>query len=122
MDKNQQFHLWYFLAAFMILLRVQSWLSQASHETLGQAVLVRDRGGFLGEDKLSVSPRHRSEATAREVDLAVRGLLGAAYDRAVGLLRDNHADLQAGARLLLERETITPAEFAPLKPGEVAAA
>ncbi|WP_372675384.1 ATP-dependent zinc metalloprotease FtsH [Aquicoccus sp.] len=91
-------------------------------DTLGLAVLEQDRGGFLGEDKLSVSPRDHSEATAREVDLAVRGLLGAAYDRAVDLLRDNHADLQAGARLLLERETITPAEFAPLKPGEVAAA
>ena len=52
----------------------------------------------------------------------MRELLGSAYDRAVGLLRDNHADLEAGARLLLERETITPAEFAPLKPREVVAA
>ena len=86
------------------------------HETLGQVVLEQERGGYLGEDKLSISPRDHSEATAREVDLAVRGLLGAAYDRALGLLRDNHADLEAGARLLLERETITPAEFPPLKP------
>lgn len=92
------------------------------HETLGLAALEQDRGGYLGEDKSSFSPRDHSEATAREVDLAVRGLLGAAYDRAMGLLRDNHADLRAGARLLLEHETITPADFAPLKQGEVAAA
>jgi len=92
------------------------------HDALGLAALERERGGYLGEDKISFTPRDHSEATAREVDLAVRGLLGAAYDRAVGLLRDNHADLQAGARLLLERETITPADFAPLKPTEVAAA
>jgi cell division protease FtsH len=30
MDRNQQLHLWYFVAAFMGLLLVQSWLSQAS--------------------------------------------------------------------------------------------
>jgi len=52
----------------------------------------------------------------------VRNLIGAAYARAVGLLRDNHDDLQAGALLLLERETITPADFAPLKPQEATAA
>ncbi len=92
------------------------------HETLGQAVLEPDRGGFLGEDKLSVSPRDHSEATAREVDLAVRGLLDGAYDRAVGLLRDCHADLEAGAQLLLARETITPEDFAPLKQRERAVA
>ena len=92
------------------------------HEKLGLAALEQDRGGYLGEDKLSLSPRDHSDATAREVDLAVRELLGKAYDRAVGLLRDNHADLEAGARLLLERETITPAEFAPLKSGEGVAA
>lgn len=91
-------------------------------ETLGQAVLEQDRGGYLGEDKLSFSPRNHSETTAREVDLAVRDLLRAAYDRAVGLLRANHDDLEAGARLLLERETITPADFAALKPAEATAA
>ena len=92
------------------------------HETLGLAALEQERGGYLGEDKVSFSPRDHSDATAREVDLAVRELLGGAYDRAVSLLRDNHADLEAGARLLLERETITPAEFAPLKPRQVVAA
>ncbi|MGF6861692.1 cell division protease FtsH [Rhodobacteraceae bacterium MBR-64] len=92
------------------------------HKTLGQAVLEQDRGGYLGEDKVSFSPRDHSEATAREVDLAVRDLIGAAYDRAVGLLRDNRDDLESGARLFLERETITPADFAPLKPQEVTAA
>ncbi|MFN2428311.1 MAG: cell division protein FtsH, partial [Candidatus Binatia bacterium] len=64
------------------------------HEKLGLAALEKDRGGYLGEDKLGFSPRDHSEATAREVDLAVRELLGSAYDRAVGLLRDNHADLE----------------------------
>jgi cell division protease FtsH len=92
------------------------------HETLGQAVLDQDRGGYLGEDKVGFAPRDHSEATAREVDLAVRALIGAAYERATDLLHKHHADLEAGARLLLERETITPDDFAPLKPTEAEAA
>jgi len=86
------------------------------HETLGQAVLEQDRSGFLGEDRMSFSPRDHSEATAREVDLAVRGLLEEAYQRALALLHEAQSDLEAGARLLLERETITPADFAALRP------
>ncbi len=92
------------------------------HEKLGQAVLEQDRGGFLGEDRMSFSPRDHSEATAREVDLAVRSLLDDAYARALALLRDRHADLEAGAQLLLERETITPEDFAPLRPATAEAA
>ena len=91
------------------------------HEALGQAVLEQDRGGFLGEDRITLSPRDHSEATAREVDLAVRGLLDAAYRRALALLEGARADLEAGARLLLERETITPADFAPLAPTQAPA-
>ncbi|KPQ07361.1 MAG: cell division protease FtsH [Rhodobacteraceae bacterium HLUCCA12] len=86
------------------------------HETLGQAVLEQDRGGFLGEDRVSFSPRDHSEATAREVDLAVRGLLETAFDRAIALLTERHDDLEAGAKLLMERETITPDDFPPLRP------
>ncbi|MDX5350726.1 MAG: ATP-dependent zinc metalloprotease FtsH [Paracoccaceae bacterium] len=86
------------------------------HEVLGQAVLEQDRGGFLGEDRVSFTPRDHSEATAREVDLAIRGLLDEAYGRAQALLADVRTDLEAGARLLMERETITPADFPPLKP------
>ncbi|WP_449353877.1 ATP-dependent zinc metalloprotease FtsH [Aliigemmobacter aestuarii] len=92
------------------------------HETVGQAVLEQDRGGYLGEDRLAFTPRDHSEATAREVDLAVRDLLDSAYRRALALLEGCHADLEAGARLLLERETITPAEFPALRQREAAAA
>lgn len=92
------------------------------HEDLGQAVLEQDRGGFLGEDRMSFTPRDHSEATAREVDLAVRGLLDAAYQRAIALLSEARTNLEAGARLLLERETITPDDFPPLKPQESRAA
>ncbi len=92
------------------------------HEKLGQAVLEHNRSGFLGEDRMSFAPRDHSEATAREVDLAVRDLLDAAYGRALKLLRERAGDLKAGAALLLERETITPEDFPPLRPPAAEAA
>jgi cell division protease FtsH len=79
-------------------------------------VLEPERGGFLGEDRLAFTPRDHSEATAREVDLAVRGLLDTAYRRALMLLTDRRADLEAGAQLLMARETITPEDFPALRP------
>jgi len=86
------------------------------HDVLGQPVLEQERGGFLGEDRLSFNPRDHSEATAREVDLAVRELMDKAYQRAITLLEGRRADLDAGAAMLMERETITPDDFPPLRP------
>ncbi|MBC7132341.1 MAG: ATP-dependent metallopeptidase FtsH/Yme1/Tma family protein [Roseovarius sp.] len=87
------------------------------HPDLGQAVLEAQRPSFLGEDGApSLSPRDYSEATAREVDLAVRDLIARAYERARQVLTERRADLEAGTRLLLERETITPEDFPALRP------
>ncbi|MFN3993128.1 MAG: ATP-dependent zinc metalloprotease FtsH [Tabrizicola flagellatus] len=92
------------------------------HPKLGQAVLEAQRASFLGEDGApGLSPRDYSEATAREVDLAVRELIDAAYARAKQVLTERRADLEAGTKLLLERETITPDDFPPLKPMPIAA-
>jgi len=92
------------------------------HPALGQAVLEPERQGFLGEGLPAVTPRDYSEATAREVDLAVRDLLDRAYGRAKALLLARRAELEEGARLLLERETITPEDFPPLRPKALAEA
>ncbi|MFN3447701.1 MAG: ATP-dependent zinc metalloprotease FtsH [Roseococcus sp.] len=87
------------------------------HPALGQAVLEPERQSFLGEGVPGLTPRDYSEATAREVDVAVRELIAAAYERAKALLAQRRADLDAGTRLLLERETITPEDFPPLRQG-----
>lgn len=81
---------------------------------LGQVVLEQDQGGFLGENRFAFTPRDHSEATAREVDLAVRRIVAEAYDKAKTLLAARRADLDAGTALLLQHETITPADFPPL--------
>ncbi|MCB1406457.1 MAG: cell division protein FtsH, partial [Rhodobacteraceae bacterium] len=86
------------------------------HPVLGQVVLDRDQSGFLGGETFQMGGRDHSEATAREVDLAIRELLDTAYERAKALLAAHRDDLLAGALLLLEHETITPEDFAPLRP------
>ena len=85
------------------------------HPALGQAVLEPERQSFLGDGVPGLSPRDYSQETAREVDLAVRDLIDRAYTRAKELLTARRADLEAGTRLLLDRETITPEDFPPLK-------
>ena len=55
-----------------------------------------------------------SEETAREVDVAVKELIDDAYARAKALLCERRALLEQGAKLLLEKETLTPEDFPPL--------
>ena len=81
---------------------------------LGPAVLEAEKQQWLG-DGARLQPRDFAEATAREVDLAVRGMMDEAGAAARNLLRARIDDLRAGARLLIERETITPDDFPALR-------
>ncbi|MHC8372562.1 ATP-dependent zinc metalloprotease FtsH [Pseudomonas sp. MDT1-85] len=83
---------------------------------LGQSVLERQNATYLGDRMATVGEKDYSEQTAREIDLGIRALLDEAYQRAKALLESRRADLDEGARLLLERETLTPEEFPPLLP------
>ena len=83
--------------------------------TVGHAVLEEQRLQWLGDGSGAPRQKDYSEATAREVDLAVRAMIDEAFASAKELLRARIADLQAGAKLLLEKETLTPDDFAPLR-------
>ena len=82
---------------------------------VGQAVLEPQRLEWLAQDHAEMHERDYSEATAREVDLEVRAMIDTAYATAKGILSAHVDDLRFGARLLLERETITPSDFKPLR-------
>jgi len=56
-----------------------------------------------------------AEATQRDIDLAVRGLIAAADARASDILSARRADLDRGVELLLEKETLHAEDFAPLR-------
>ncbi|MCG4455908.1 ATP-dependent zinc metalloprotease FtsH [Pseudomonas sp. MMS21-TM103] len=83
---------------------------------LGQAVLEHQSASYLGEQAISLREKDYSEETAREVDLSVRSLIDDAYAQAKALLQSRRAELEQGAQLLLEKETLTPEEFPALRP------
>lgn len=84
-------------------------------EIVGQAVLEREPTSYLGDKLVGMKRQDYSEKTAREVDTTVRELIDDAYQRARHVLMERRSELDAGVALLLEHETITPDEFAPLR-------
>jgi len=83
-------------------------------ETLGPVSYEEERPTMIGVPQMG-TPREYSEATAREIDLAVREIVLGAWDRAVTILTRQRAVLERGARLLLEKETLAEAELGELK-------
>jgi len=80
--------------------------------TLGHVAYEEERTPFL--EVPGVGRREHSEATAREIDVAVREIVSAAYDKALGLLRRQREVLERGAQQLLEKETLVEAEIKQL--------
>ena len=56
-----------------------------------------------------------SQATEREIDIAVRDIAAQAFDRAFKVLQARRADLDDGARLLLAQETVTADQFPAIR-------
>ena len=79
-------------------------------EKLGHAVLEQITQPYL-ESPFARASRDYSDATARELDPAVRSLIEETFARARSILEEKGSDLEEGAKLLLERETVTPAEL-----------
>jgi cell division protease FtsH len=92
-------------------------------EKLGQVTYESARQTFLSEDALAhYAEREFSEETAREIDCAVRELVTAASDKAIAILRRHRQQLDEGAKLLLEKESLTREELPLLEELRLAAA
>ncbi|MBK7900941.1 MAG: ATP-dependent zinc metalloprotease FtsH [Azonexus sp.] len=72
---------------------------------IGPVVLEAEKPGFLGTP-LASPPKTFSEATAREIDLAVRRLVQDTYRSTLDLLRAQEGLLRESARHLLAEETL----------------
>jgi len=81
--------------------------------SLGEVAYDRQRMQLLegGAQPTTWLERSYAEATAREIDCAVRKLVSRASERAAALLGANRDLLERGARLLLERETLSAADL-----------
>jgi len=80
---------------------------------LGHVSYDRDQPGFLGP-AAAMAPRSYSEATAREIDAAVREIVDQAFERARSILAQHRDVLEQGAGELLERETLDADQVAAL--------
>jgi cell division protease FtsH len=79
----------------------------------GPLAYETEPSGFLG-GMPQLSRRLYSEQTARELDVAIRGLVEAAQGQARRILEANRALLEEGARQLLARETLAGTELEEL--------
>jgi cell division protease FtsH len=92
-------------------------------ENLGQVTYETPRETFLSENAFAhFAKREFSEDTAREIDCAVRDLVRTAFARSLDILRRYRKQLDEGAQLLLEKETLSRDELPLLEELRLAAA
>ena len=84
-------------------------------ETVGQRTYAPPPQSFLTGAAASADRIDASDATEREIDVAVRDLVAQAFGRATDILRKRRADLDEGARLLLAKETVTADQFPAIR-------
>jgi len=84
--------------------------------TVGQRTYKPAPQGFLSGQALDKPVA--SEATLREIDLSVRGIVADALDEARTILTRRRADLDHGAELLLAKEAITAEDFPAIRQTE----
>jgi cell division protease FtsH len=82
---------------------------------LGPVTYESEPNGFLGQ--VAGTRRLYAEETAREIDVEVREIVNAAFERARTILAANRELLDRSARELLARETLTGEELAALLRG-----
>ncbi|WP_242355764.1 MULTISPECIES: ATP-dependent zinc metalloprotease FtsH [Anaeromyxobacter] len=78
--------------------------------SLGPVTYESEPEGFLGQ--VTGTRRLYSEETAREIDVAVRETVDAAFQRARAILLDNRPLLEESAKELLRRETLAGDDLA----------
>ena len=82
---------------------------------VGQASFVAERPRYLDIAGLGASPRDASEETSAAIDKAVKDLIQQAFDRASEILRRCEKIHQETAQRLIEKETYSEQDLAPIR-------
>jgi cell division protease FtsH len=85
-------------------------------EKVGQRTYAQTRQQFLGIPQ--TEHVDAAEATAREIDVAIRDIVAQGLERASEVLKARRADLEEGAKLLLKKETVTAVDFPAIEPAQ----
>ncbi|MDB5050862.1 MAG: ATP-dependent metalloprotease FtsH [Fibrobacteres bacterium] len=100
----------------------QMVMDHGMNEKFRNVVLRNPKTGpFGGPAQESLGPREYSEQTQQYLDECIAAIMRQRYDRALNLLRGKEALLGRVARSLIEKETLTEAEFRALVKEEQAA-
>jgi len=83
-------------------------------QALGHIAYEEQPAPFLGVQPFQKN-REYSEATAREIDIAVRDIVDVVYEKAKAILTRERAALERWAQKLLEKETLGESELAELR-------
>jgi cell division protease FtsH len=81
---------------------------------LGPMAYEAPHASFLEGTLAAPAPREYSEETARQIDLAIRALVDAAYAQSCAILGARRAQLERGAAALLHKETLSEADIREL--------
>src|SRR5437660_10360119 len=83
-------------------------------ESLGHVAYEEEQAPFMNGN-IFQKKREYSEATAREIDVAVRDIVDVVYEKAKAILTRERAALERWAQKLLEKETLGESELAELR-------
>jgi cell division protease FtsH len=83
--------------------------------SLGQVAYENEQSPFLATPGGGLKAREFSEATAREIDTAVKDIVDRAFAKAAKILTERRAVLERGAQLLLQKETLTEDDLRELQ-------
>ncbi|MBL8843167.1 MAG: ATP-dependent zinc metalloprotease FtsH [Planctomycetes bacterium] len=92
----------------------RSMVARYGMTELGHVSYDEDVGHFLQQGNPFAPRSDKSDATAREIDVAVRALVEAAFARARAILAEHQPVLLDAAQQLLAKETLTEAELKPI--------
>ncbi len=86
------------------------------NDKIGQVVYEQAKTSFLGESfNPDPSARNYSEATAQAIDAAVKAIVTVAFERATSILNERRDELNRGAELLLQKETLNADDLVGLR-------